>query len=373
MKSEKSLGQVSLRMCALSLIMGTCFAAARAQSYTVFPAVCTEPSSQSGTTTLTSNVAVGGGNPAGSFTVSSPIPLFATAVLNPGGANEETVLVAYAESPASLIVFTSRTGIGAQMVNNHTADEPIQWTYNGATAYFGYNNTGNSTRSISLGVQSRNFFTPGAITYPGYNQPTQFLPGIHQRAFSLNLPPPQYTLDWSLDGNSIPLNINATPRCATITYQGKLSNGGAPATGNYDLRFTVYDALTGGAAQGDAVAAANVAVSNGVFTVPLDFYSALSGNNNARFLEIAVRPASQNANDPYTTLLPRQLITDVPFAINAQRAFSVSGGFVQLPLTTGAPFLDCNAASQYGQTRVDATNLKLYICTSAGWKSTVLQ
>lgn len=61
-------------------------------------------------------------------------------------------------------------------------------------------------------------------------------------------------------------------------------------------------------------------------------------------------------------------------AVNATNATNVSGGFVQLPLTSGAPpASECNAASQYGRQKVDATNFKLYICTSAGWKSTTLQ
>jgi hypothetical protein len=48
-------------------------------------------------------------------------------------------------------------------------------------------------------------------------------------------------------------------------------------------------------------------------------------------------------------------------------------GYVQLALTTGAPpAADCDAASEYGRMKVDATGNKLYICTSTGWKSTAL-
>lgn len=49
-------------------------------------------------------------------------------------------------------------------------------------------------------------------------------------------------------------------------------------------------------------------------------------------------------------------------------------GFVQLPLTSGAPpASECDAASEYGRQKVDASNLRLYICTAAGWKFTTLQ
>lgn len=35
-----------------------------------------------------------------------------------------------------------------------------------------------------------------------------------------------------------------------FTYQGRLSDGGSPATGNYGLRFALYDAGTGGSLTG---------------------------------------------------------------------------------------------------------------------------
>jgi hypothetical protein len=48
-------------------------------------------------------------------------------------------------------------------------------------------------------------------------------------------------------------------------------------------------------------------------------------------------------------------------------------GYIQLALTAGAPpAVDCNNTAQYGRMKVDATGNKLYVCTSTGWKSTVL-
>ena len=38
----------------------------------------------------------------------------------------------------------------------------------------------------------------------------------------------------------------AAPLGSTFTYQGRLLENGGPATGIYDLRFTIYDALNGG-------------------------------------------------------------------------------------------------------------------------------
>ena len=55
-----------------------------------------------------------------------------------------------------------------------------------------------------------------------------------------------------------------------------------------------------------------------------------------------------------------------------QSALQVNG-YVQLALTSGAPpAADCDEATEQGRMKVDGTNNKLYICTSTGWKSTVL-
>src|SRR4051812_25499308 len=55
-----------------------------------------------------------------------------------------------------------------------------------------------------------------------------------------------------------------------FTYQGFLSDRGAPANGVYDLQFTVYDALAAGNPVGSAVDVNDLAVANGLFTVTLD-------------------------------------------------------------------------------------------------------
>jgi len=97
-----------------------------------------------------------------------------------------------------------------------------------------------------------------------------------------------------------------------FTYQGRLNDGANPASGNYDLRFAVYDALTAGGQQGVLVTNAAVGVTNGLFTVTLDFGSQFPGA--ARWLEIAVRT---NGAAAFTTLVPRQELTPTPYAITA--------------------------------------------------------
>ncbi len=102
-----------------------------------------------------------------------------------------------------------------------------------------------------------------------------------------------------------------------FTYQGKLNNNGGPATGNYDLRLTVYDAMTNGNAVSSAQTNSSVAASNGLFTVQLDFGGNVF-NGGARWLDIGVR--TNGDVNPYVSLAPRQPVTSSPYAIQAVNA-----------------------------------------------------
>ncbi len=55
-----------------------------------------------------------------------------------------------------------------------------------------------------------------------------------------------------------------------FTYQGRLLDGGTPATGTYDFEFRLYDAASGGTQVGPTLTKTGVAVSDGCFTVKLD-------------------------------------------------------------------------------------------------------
>ena len=109
-----------------------------------------------------------------------------------------------------------------------------------------------------------------------------------------------------------------------FTYQGKLTDAGNPANGNYDLQYQLFDTPTvgTGAQQGASLVRTPVAASAGVFTVTLDF-GANVFNGAARYLEIAVRPAG--SPDPYTTLAPRQPITSAPYAIRSLVSTAADG------------------------------------------------
>jgi hypothetical protein len=98
---------------------------------------------------------------------------------------------------------------------------------------------------------------------------------------------------------------------AAFTYQGRLTDGGSPASGTYDFQFILYDAAVGGAQQGPVVARDDVAVTNGLFTVSLDFGSVFAGSK--RWLEIGVRPGASTG--AYSTLSPRQELAPAPNAV----------------------------------------------------------
>lgn len=110
-------------------------------------------------------------------------------------------------------------------------------------------------------------------------------------------------------------NANAAaPISTAFSYQGQLKDAGVPADGVYDLRFSLFDAASAGAAVGSSVNINDWPVVNGLFTVELDF-----GTNpfdgNARWLRIEVRPGSSGGG--YTALTPRQPLTAVPYAMYA--------------------------------------------------------
>lgn len=122
------------------------------------------------------------------------------------------------------------------------------------------------------------------------------------------------------------LALSLLPRGAAalgtaFTYQGQLEQSGGPATGACDFRFLLFDSVgsgsppTGGNQIGTMVAADGVQVSDGLFTLQLDFGAAAFNTGGDRFLQVAVRcPGGSGA---YQTLTSRQPLTAAPYALFA--------------------------------------------------------
>ena len=110
-----------------------------------------------------------------------------------------------------------------------------------------------------------------------------------------------------------------------FNYQGKLTDGGNPANGAFQMQFKLFDALSGGTQIGATLTNVPITATNGVFSTKLDFgANALSGAN--RWLEIAVR---HNGSELYTTLSPREQIASSPYAVRTLSA-SVADNALQL-------------------------------------------
>ncbi|HEY5296983.1 MAG TPA: hypothetical protein VIK59_03585 [Verrucomicrobiae bacterium] len=109
-----------------------------------------------------------------------------------------------------------------------------------------------------------------------------------------------------------------------FTYQGRLDNNGAPANGNYDFTFAVFNSSGGGSpAVGPITNSAVTVSSNGLFTTILDFGSVPTGN--PLWLEISVRT---NGGGSFMTLNPRQQLLPVPYAMFANTAGNFSGNLL---------------------------------------------
>src|SRR5437588_271140 len=62
-----------------------------------------------------------------------------------------------------------------------------------------------------------------------------------------------------------------SPVGSGFSYQGRLTESGSPANGQSDFDFGLYDASTGGGQVSSLVTVTNQLVSDGLFTVQLDF------------------------------------------------------------------------------------------------------
>src|SRR6266487_2506751 len=93
-----------------------------------------------------------------------------------------------------------------------------------------------------------------------------------------------------------------------FTYNGRLTDSGSPANGNYDLTFSLFDAASGPTHVGSTLTNSATAVSNGLFTTTLDFGAGVFTGAN-RWLEMSVRT---NGGGAFTPLIPRNAITPTP-------------------------------------------------------------
>jgi hypothetical protein len=97
----------------------------------------------------------------------------------------------------------------------------------------------------------------------------------------------------------------------SFTYQGRLTDGSGPVSGAVDMQFRLYDEASGDNPALGTQTIAAVAVTNGLFTVALDF-GGTAFNGDRRWLGISVN------GDPELT--PRVPLTAAPYALFALRS-----------------------------------------------------
>lgn len=104
--------------------------------------------------------------------------------------------------------------------------------------------------------------------------------------------------------------IFAAPQIPDFVYQGRLEQNGAPANGNFDLDFKLFDAASGGLQIGATISQPNFPVTEGLFSVSLAFPGAFTGTQ--LYLEVSVEG---------TPMLPRQAVATAPVS-----QFTLTGG-----------------------------------------------
>ena len=107
-------------------------------------------------------------------------------------------------------------------------------------------------------------------------------------------------------------SLAASSQTTEFVYQGQLQNSSAAANGNFDFEFLLFDQLSGGAQVGSTLTQNGVPVTNGIFSVRLDFGSNYPGAQ--RFLEIHVR---QTGGGAFTPLMPRQPVSNTPYSVKS--------------------------------------------------------
>ena len=166
---------------------------------------------------------------------------------------------------------------------------------------------------------------------------------------------------------------------AAFTYQGRLTENGAPASGSNDLRFVLFDAPTNGAQISTNLTFDDVLLANGVFSVTLDWGAAVF-DGTERWLELRVRAG--NAGGAYTALAPRQRITRAPYALHAGSASNLLGTLPDARLSANVSLLgnnidsteivngtilnvDINAAANIADTKLATINAPGKVANSA--------
>ncbi|MFK7885164.1 MAG: hypothetical protein AB8F26_13385 [Phycisphaerales bacterium] len=115
------------------------------------------------------------------------------------------------------------------------------------------------------------------------------------------------------------LGATAAANDTGFTYQGSLSDAGSAVTGSVSVSVSLWDSETLGTQIGSTQALPAVTVTDGIFSIELDFGA--SAFNGDRWMEISI-----DSN----VLTPRQRVTATPYAIQTRGIFVDDAGHVAI-------------------------------------------
>jgi Chaperone of endosialidase len=132
---------------------------------------------------------------------------------------------------------------------------------------------------------------------------------------------------------------HAAAQGTAFTYQGQLQNNGAPVNGTYNFSFALYNAPGGGSLIAGPDQTNGVIVTNGLFTVTLDFGAGVWIGSSNNWLQVGVET---NGSSPFSYQPVLTQLTPVPQAIFAENA---GGLTATLPLAQLPPGVVTNYES----------------------------
>lgn len=149
------------------------------------------------------------------------------------------------------------------------------------------------------------------------------------------------------------------PLGTAFTYQGQLVTTSGPVNDTCDMQFDLYD-VAGGGSPLDSEALSYVRVSDGVFSVQLDFEAAVF-DGEARWLEVSVQCSGDSS---HVTLEPRYALTAAPYALYALAA--PWGGLTDVPGGLSDGDDDTLGALSCGSGQIAQWNGTAWVCSTGG-------
>ncbi len=147
-----------------------------------------------------------------------------------------------------------------------------------------------------------------------------------------------------------------------FTYQGRLNSSGNSASGSYDFRFKLFVDALGNTQAGGTLLTNGIPVTNGLFTVAIDFGSGIF-NGTSYWLEVGVRT---NGGTSYTSLAPLQSLTPSPYAIFANSASNAITASVAVTSSTATTATTASAVGANGVNSVAIQNNAVTAAKIAG-------